>query len=50
MISFKEFIKEDVESSLSIFDIDDTLFRTKTSVHVMKDGKKVKSLTPAEYA
>jgi len=49
MISFKEFIKEDVESSLSIFDIDDTLFRTKTSVHVMKDGKKVGSLTPAEY-
>lgn len=36
-------------SSLTIFDIDDTLFTTDTQVHVVKGGKRIKSLTPAEF-
>lgn len=36
-------------ASLTIFDIDDTLFTTDTQVHVMKGGKRIKSLTPAEF-
>jgi hypothetical protein len=50
MITFKEYIAEDASvSSLSIFDIDDTLFKTDTKVLVKKDGKTVRELTPAEY-
>jgi hypothetical protein len=36
-------------SSLTIWDIDDTLFTTDTNVHVIRAGKRVKSLTPAEF-
>ena len=37
-------------SSLFCFDMDDTLFTTKgTKVHVMKFGKLVRYLTPAEF-
>lgn len=36
-------------SSLTIWDIDDTLFTTDTKVHIMRGGKRVKSLTPAEF-
>lgn len=36
-------------ASLTIFDIDDTLFMTDTYVHVVKGNKRVKSLTPAEF-
>lgn len=36
-------------ASLTIFDIDDTLFTTDTQVHVLKGGKRIKSLTPAEF-
>lgn len=42
-------ILESKISSLTIFDIDDTLFMTDTYVHVLKGGKRVKSLTPAEF-
>lgn len=35
--------------SLSIFDIDDTLFRTTTKVHIVKNGKRIKSLSPAQF-
>lgn len=37
------------KSSLTIWDIDDTLFTTDTKVHVMRSGKRIKSLTPAEF-
>jgi len=47
MLKFKDYISE--QSSLSIFDIDDTLFSTTTKVHVVKDGKRVHSLSPAEF-
>ena len=37
------------KSSLTIWDIDDTLFTTDTKVHVVRGGKRIKSLTPAEF-
>ena len=40
---------ESKTASLTIFDIDDTLFTTDTKVHVVKGGKRIKSLTPAEF-
>lgn len=46
MKRFKEFI---AESSLHVFDIDDTLFHTTAKVHVKKDGKTVDKLSSAEY-
>lgn len=50
MHTFKQYISEDASAaSLSIFDIDDTLFKTDTKVLVKKDGKTVRELTPAEY-
>jgi len=42
-------LNEDVQSSLTIFDIDDTLFHTISHVHVIRGGKRVASLTPAEF-
>jgi len=32
-----------------IFDFDDTLVKTDAKTHVLKNGKRIKSLTPAEY-
>jgi hypothetical protein len=46
MKRFKDFISE---SSLHVFDIDDTLFHTTAKVHVKKDGKTVDKLSSAEY-
>jgi hypothetical protein len=49
MLSFNQFLVENSISSLSIFDIDDTLFKTDTKVIVKKNNKKVIELNPAEY-
>jgi hypothetical protein len=50
MLKFKQFIIEQKEGSgLTIFDIDDTLFKTDSRVHVVKDGKTVIKLSPAEF-
>jgi hypothetical protein len=51
MLSFKSFIVEEESRGmgLTIFDIDETLFRTTAKVKVMKDGKVVKSLDNQEY-
>ena len=50
MLKFKEYIVEQKEGSgLTIFDIDDTLFRTNSKVHVKKDGKTITKLSPAEF-
>ena len=49
MLKFKEYIAEEVSGSLSIFDIDDTLFSTTTQVLVKKADKVVEKLTPAEF-
>jgi hypothetical protein len=50
MLKFREYIEESVGTgSLSVFDIDDTLFSTTTQVLVKKDDKVVEKLTPAEF-
>ncbi len=39
MLSFKSFITEQTRGKgLTIFDIDETLFRTSAKIRVMKDG------------
>ena len=35
--------------NLSVWDIDETLFQTTAQVHVVKDGKRVRSLNNKEY-
>jgi FMN phosphatase YigB (HAD superfamily) len=32
-----------------VFDFDDTLVKTDAKVHIYKDGRRIKSLTPSEY-
>ena len=50
MLKFNEYIVEQKEGSgLTIFDIDDTLFRTNSKVHVKKDDKTITKLSPAEF-
>jgi hypothetical protein len=50
MLKFREYIEESVGAgSLSVFDIDDTLFSTTTQVLVKKAGKVTEKLTPAEF-
>ena len=48
MKKFSEF-KSDSRGNLSVWDIDETLFQTKAMVHVMKDGKRIRSLTNREF-
>lgn len=47
--AFTDYLVEAEESSLSVFDIDDTLFRTTTKVYIKKGGKRIRSLIPAEF-
>ena len=50
MLKFNEYVIEQKEGSgLTIFDIDDTLFRTNSKVHVKKDDKTITKLSPAEF-
>lgn len=50
MLSFKSFITEQTRGKgLTIFDIDETLFRTKALVRIMKDGKLVRTLDNQQY-
>lgn len=37
------------QSKAYIFDFDDTLVKTDAKVHIIKDGRRIKSLTPEEY-
>jgi len=39
MLKFKEYITEQKEGYLSIFDIDDTLFHTTAQIIIRKSGK-----------
>jgi hypothetical protein len=48
MQKFSAFKKESL-GNLSVWDIDETLFQTKALVHVMKGGKRSKSLTNQEF-
>ena len=50
MLSFRSFITEQTRGKgLTIFDIDETLFRTSAKIRVMKDGKLVRSLDNQEF-
>jgi len=50
MIGFKEFISESQDSAgLTIWDIDETLFRTKARVHIVNGGKIIKTLGNKQY-
>lgn len=44
-----DFIKDQPQRVLTIFDIDDTLFHTTAKINVVKDGKVVRSLTNQEF-
>jgi len=45
----KVLIGKDAQTNLIVFDIDDTLFRTKSSVWITKGGKRIKKLSSVEY-
>jgi hypothetical protein len=50
MKTFKEYLEEDFkDGGLTIFDIDDTLFHTTAQIAVIKNSKKIKSLTNQEF-
>lgn len=50
MKTFKEYLTEQRgNKGLTIFDIDETLFRTKAKVDVVKDGKVIRSLDNQEF-
>jgi len=49
MKSFGEYLEERSGIGLTIFDIDETMFKTKAKVKVMKDGKLVKSLDNQQF-
>lgn len=48
MKKFSEY-KTDTRGNLSVWDIDETLFQTKALVHVVKNGKRIKSLTNRQF-
>jgi len=41
--------KSEALGNLSVWDIDETLFQTKAQVHVLKDGKRIKSLSNKDF-
>lgn len=49
MLKFKEYITEQKEGYLTIFDIDDTLFHTTAQIIIRKSGKVLKKLTSADF-
>jgi len=50
MIGFKEFLSESQDGAgLTIWDIDETLFKTTARVHIVKDGKIIKTLGNKQY-
>jgi hypothetical protein len=49
MKDFKTFLNENTNRSLTIFDIDETLFKTNARIHVVKDGEVVRSLDNQEF-
>ena len=50
MKRFSEYIQEETKTgSLTIFDIDDTLFHTTAQIAVKKDGKVIRKLTNNEF-
>lgn len=49
MLNFKEYLEERAGKGLTIFDIDETMFKTKAQVHVIKDGKVIKKLDNQDF-
>ena len=49
MVRFKQYITEARNKGLTIFDIDDTMFKTKARVGVVKNGKVTKYLLPKSF-
>lgn len=50
MLSFKQHLEEQTRGmGLTVFDIDETLFKTQALIHVIKDGKIVRKLDNQEY-
>jgi len=50
ILSFKSYLEEQTKGKgLTIFDIDETLFKTRALIRVMKDGKIVRSLDNQQY-
>lgn len=49
MYRFKQYLNEQRDPGLTIFDIDDTLFHTQAKVKVIKGGKVIQNLTSTEY-
>ena len=49
MFSLRQYIEEQATKGLTIFDIDETMFKTKAKVKVTKNGETIKSLTNQEF-
>ena len=49
MFSLRQYIEEQATKGLTIFDIDETMFKTKAKVKVVKNGETIKSLTNQEF-
>jgi hypothetical protein len=50
MIAFKDYIEEKTNSTLHVFDVDDTLVHSNAKVHVKNvKGNTIKKLTTSEY-
>jgi len=49
MKNFIQFLEEATGKGLTIFDIDETMFKTKAKIHVIKNGKVLKKLDNKEY-
>ena len=49
MFSLRQYIEEQATKGLTIFDIDETMFKTKAKVKVVKNGETIKSLTNLEF-
>ena len=48
MIKLKDILQE--KKVLSVFDFDDTIALTDSWIYVMKDGREIKKLDPAQFA
>lgn len=49
MKSFRQYINEDYGKSLTVFDVDETLFKTSAMIKVIKDGKVIQKLNNQQY-
>jgi|TARA_B100000242_G_scaffold274297_1_gene228512 hypothetical protein len=49
MVKFKQFLEEQSGKGLTIFDIDETMFKTSAKVEVKKNGKTIKKLDNQQF-